>query len=609
MDQEKLSAQTDEETAALQQAEVVSEEPAEQAEPVSEEPTEQAEIVGEEPTEQAETVGEEPTEQTKISDEEQAKRAAKTDKMTLRAVAFVTAIIFLFTTVSIVQNHESEMINITRRSKGITVEVVDARAANEFLYLTVNETYNKKWLTKAEEEGRYILPDLNYSGFLSAENVEDIAFDSHNFLCLKYQNSDYGDCDYHYQDRSVKIDDDWYEENKKFKVNAEYKIYLPDLRDFMINFYGKANCTLNVLSEKTGSNINMSFFVSKYKDVILSASRYMTNRVDVDELPFMFQEIQMCPSCVDILIGWNSPVDVDSYIPDAGASVEVYKEDEKEPIFVMDSCLRPEWIPEGYTGGLPTYVTADSRSFIVLSYYEPEEDLATCDIGIKVKDVHCDYSGLIKEKHEMKDIVLKSKKIGDEEYKVNAKLDLGDFQITLNSARLLHPDRDITSYYTYSYAEFGSSYKYTGKDELAHWRGYMDLVNPTTNETARFSISYYNMSKEEIGFYDVENGLSIQAYYLENPEKFIKELSQWHIASVTETRRLTRVNDEVSSNLYYPNRWVNPKFADADLHFISFRGNSNIFNEYVKYVAPEEEETDEADEAETEIDAANDAAA
>lgn len=510
---------------------------------------------------------------------ETAKTGKKNDKIIMGAVTITAAVVLIFAVASILRSCAAN--SMKQSSKGCTVEIVDVSAANDFLYLTVNETYSRKSLVQEKEAQRYALPALEYSGSVTAANGEAIAFDSRNFLYLQYENSDYGDCGFHDTDRTVTIADDWYKKHSKFTANAKYKVYIPDFIVLVQENSGAYTCTLNVTGETTGSKMSFKFAIDDVADVKGADVRYMGNRVDVDELPFIFHEMQISPTCVDLLIGWNSPADNKDYRPDAWAQVALSSDDENYEAVTLSSCLEKA-LPEGSATVLSSYVMLKERCFLVLSYYKPEEDYTEKDITLTIKDVHCDYSGLIENQNEWKkDIVLKSKKAGDEKATLSNKLNLGDVQIQLNAARLLHPDRDITAYYTYSFVEFDGSIKYTGDDELVHWRGYMDLVNPTTNETVRFSICYYNMTKEEIRTFDVNNGLEIGAYYLDDPAEFLANLSQWHIVGVTECRRITRTDGAVSDDLYYQNRWDNPDFADTDLDFITFRGCNTINNEYV----------------------------
>lgn len=516
---------------------------------------------------------------TKTSKKVSKKASTKNGKIVLGTVAIVAAAVLIFAVASILRGCAAE--SMKQSSKGVTMEIVDVSVANDFLYLTVNETYNRKLLTAQEEADRYALPTLNYSGSVTAANGEAIEFDSRNFLYLQYENSDYGDCGFNDKDKTVTIAKDWYKRNSKFTANVKYKVYVPDMIVLVQENKGAYYCTLQVTGEETGSKMNFRFTIDDMSDVKATQVRYMGNRVDVDELPFIFHEMQISPTCIDLLIGWNTPPENPDYRPDAWAQVVLAADAEDTDAVTLGSCLEKA-LPEGSTTQLSSYVMLQERCFLVLSYYQPDKAYAENDIKLTIKDIHCDYSGLIANRNEWKkDIVFKAKKAGDEKVTLSTKLSLGDVQIQLNGARLLHPERDITSYYTYSSVEFDGSISYSGEGELTHWRGYMDLYNPTTNETARFSICYYDMTKEEVRMYDVNNGLEIGSYYLDAPAEFFENLSQWHIVGVTECRRIIRADGVVSDDLYYQNRWNNPKFADTALDFVTFRGKSTMVNQYV----------------------------
>ena len=90
----------------------------------------------------------------------------------------------------------------------------------------------------------------------------------------------------------------------------------------------------------------------------------------------------------------------------------------------------------------------------------------------------------------------------------------------------------------------------------------MDLINPDTNETAKFSIQYYNLP-DDYSMYHVESGFRIESYYMDNPSDFLDNLSKYHIASVTQHGIITRVGDKINEQQMYQNKWVNPKFKDV----------------------------------------------
>lgn len=80
----------------------------------------------------------------------------------------------------------------------------------------------------------------------------------------------------------------------------------------------------------------------------------------------------------------------------------------------------------------------------------------------------------------------------------------------------------------------------------------------------KFCIQYNNWTGEYYNALHVTNGFKVQSYYIEDHYKFLKELSQWHIASVTEVASATYNDDGIlNKQESYQNRWVNRKFANV----------------------------------------------
>lgn len=499
------------------------------------------------------------------------KSANSAEKIVMRVVA-VVAVIVLIVTLTPLRGcvadsiREATLGNMKKSSKGCTVEIVEARAANDFLYLTINESYSKGSISKDDKTGQYILPDIYYSGSINSSDGDYLEFDSSHFLYLQYANDDYGDHSFNYKDRTIGIDDDWYKKHRNFTINAKYKIYIPDLMSFVGENDDNYTCSLNASSEKTKSNIKFKFALDDIDDVVNSKSYYLNHWVDVDELIFSFHRLQISPSVLDLIIEWDPPVNED-YDPDSWAELELSKKDDKSETITLKTYLEEELITDANQTVFPTYLKFDNKCYMILSDYNSEYDFSDSDVKIEIKDLHCNYDRLIENYHDLNDIVLKSKKVNEKEYKLNTKIEIGDIQIKLNSINVLQPEDNYTnSYfdYTYSHLGFNGTLKYTGKDKLAFWKGYMDLINPVTNETAKFCIQYHNWPGEYGSGFHVPSGFKVQSYQMEDHYKFLRELSQWHIASVTEVFSVTYHDDDIlNEQEAYQNRWVNQKFADV----------------------------------------------
>lgn len=507
-------------------------------------------------------------------------------KIALRVAAIAAAVVLIVTVTPLRGYLHSLAENATlgkmkKSSRGFSVEIVEADVANDFLYLTVNESYSKKLVVRDSETQTYTLPDIDYSGSVNDSDGDSIAFSSDNFLYLQYDNAAYADYRFNPEDRTVTGIDDWYKTNEKLTIAAKYKIYLPDLIDWMDDKDETYTCSLNVSDEASGSNMKFKFDIDDVSDVVDSQTCFINHWVDVDEATLVFQQMEISSRCMDVIIEWDA-YDTVNYVPDTRAELLVSKNGDEESDVTLTTHMekQSQSDEEEQAADFPSYLKIDGKSYLILSDYASEHDFAGSDVTIEIKELICDYSGLNQHENELKDIVFKTKKVTDKQYTVDNQITIGDIQIKLNAINTLNPEENRPyGYleYTYSYLGFDGSVKYTGEGNLLHWVGYMDLMNPKTNETAKFSIQYYNMPDEDIAGFHIVNGLQAESYYLKNPSAFLKSLSDWHIVSVTEVLRDTYDDGNVEdyTRQVYQNEWTNAKFADVKV--TGLRGRKYIY--------------------------------
>ena len=226
--------------------------------------------------------------------QERERRKARRKKITMRvtATAAILAVAVAATplrghVVNAAQNaYRAVMANwkenifpvaIRQTDKGCTVEIIESRTSNEFLYLTVKESYQADMVTKDSETMMYHMPDISYSGKVSDDKGHQITFDGESVLCLWAVSSDHANYIADYDKRVITQEKGEVDEEGIFSVNIQYKVYLPGLGSLINSADKKYSCTLRAESQQTGSKMAFEFPLDKVDDV-LESKRYPINR-------------------------------------------------------------------------------------------------------------------------------------------------------------------------------------------------------------------------------------------------------------------------------------------------------------------------------------------
>lgn len=462
-------------------------------------------------------------------------------------------------------------IGTRQTKKGLTVELIETGAAGDFLYLTVNESYSRDYISKDSETYEYTLPDIHYEGVLKDGRGHSLKFDSNQFLTLAYVNNDYADYYLHYKDRVfTDMDDDWYKTNRDFTVNAQYKVYIPDLTDFITDAKGNYTCKLTVSSEKIGSKMKLKKFRLKNLDNVLNAKIYPLDRT-VGRLGYAYylNELQISSAGVNVIMevapsAYTSDYD-EIYYPEPSLSLR-RTDDEYSSIGLA------------YQWGSSYYVTIDGKYYAILSNIEYDYGEGTWEqlkdrymntdltLGINGYDdgyLLADHYYPIDEKYyPMDDITLKGKKIDDNKYELNQTLTIDHLQIHLDSIEIdpEHSD-DMT---------LNSRLEYPGKDEISQWNGNIYFMNAETKEMAILYLDY-NVEDQGTDWFvgvnqphsnfewdyrdDVEGDVAFCRDFLENP-------SQWHVFAI-QSDGLEWLEDDSSVEIY--GTWINTKLCDLPI--------------------------------------------
>lgn len=596
-----------------------------------------------------------PANEKKAGDQDTSKKAASAKRLVMCIMSIAT-LLMAFGNIRVLSDQVSNVGSSIYRSlenifyfdtksssNGCTVEILETDVANDFLYLTVKESYNKKSILKNDDTLAYTLPDIFYSGWLRSRDGDAIYFDSNNFLYLQYSNDDYMNCGTRYNERTiVGMDDAGYKKSGKFTVNAKYKIYIPGLMSFMNESSERYICSLNASSERTGSDIGLKFPLYDFDDVIHAKNYFFNHSVDVNEVKFVFDQIQVTSHNMDAILEWDAPNDAD-YVPGVGAELKISKTGSKENAVILNTHMENNSLSAGNgaaanaaqedVSGFPSYLKIGGKCYLIVSDYVPIDaedvsenaddavenvdddagnddeaseiaefvsayDYLGSDLTVEIQDIYCDYSGLVQNNNELADIVLSNEKepdtteeagdsrekssdtaqttedsseiVTDNEFvsdsdnadkmKPEQEIVLGDVTIKLGLLKMLNPAESNQ----YSNLGFDGSLEYSGEANLVYWQGYMDLINPVTNQTAKFSIQYYHYPEEYGSLFHVDNGLRIASYYMADPIAFLDNFSGWHIASVTEVASdFDLGNDQDFSRTIYGNKWTNPSFANV----------------------------------------------
>ena len=154
-------------------------------------------------------------------------------------------------------------VGLKQSDNGCTVEIIDARVANDFLYLTVQEDYTG-FVNKNPEE--YYLSQ-QYNGSIYDDDNHTLKFSS-GCVNMTSQNPDANDHSYQIK-----------QTGEKYRYLREYKIYLPELKKLIMSYDKEYYCDLsvNVLASANGqtkkkiAGFDFNFKIDKVYSVMESS--------------------------------------------------------------------------------------------------------------------------------------------------------------------------------------------------------------------------------------------------------------------------------------------------------------------------------------------------
>lgn len=169
-------------------------------------------------------------------------------------------------------------VGMKKTKNDCTVRIIEASVANDFLYLTVNETYKGK-----DDENFHV----SYSGTINEGLFNKLAFDDANrreslrnvFL----------------ERASVYGDSPFYDEGNQ--ANNLIKIYIPEIKDFITdadkNYKCKLTADVTDNSGKSLAKLNFSFKLGNVDGVLTSKDVPLDYTLETEDLTFDFEKIEV----------------------------------------------------------------------------------------------------------------------------------------------------------------------------------------------------------------------------------------------------------------------------------------------------------------------------
>ncbi len=194
-------------------------------------------------------------------------------------------------------------VDVKQSDNGCTVEIIESRVANDFLYLTVKEYYPKEQARRDGKTKQYTMPDLAYSGSIRDNKGHTIRFDSALVTCMWAVSNDHDIYRDGYEDRIItQSTESASESSGNFVVNAQYRVYLPDISSVVNSAQKKYTCTLIVDSSRMNSHLAFVFPLKNVNEVVDSKSYPLDRTFRLDGADVTFQKLAFSPSGVDLII-------------------------------------------------------------------------------------------------------------------------------------------------------------------------------------------------------------------------------------------------------------------------------------------------------------------
>lgn len=189
-----------------------------------------------------------------------------------------------------------------RQSDGVgTLEIIESRLANQFLYLTVKETFPASMVTRDEATGVYTRPRFTYAGSVKNSKGQTQVFDDSRVTVLWAISSDHDVYRNGYENRiaterkaSANGDD------TAFTVNVQYRVYLPEITD-LLSEGEKADCSIEAVSS-TGSCLSFRFPLRDTDEAIHCRTYTLDRRFTVEGAAVTLQTLSFSPTEADLVL-------------------------------------------------------------------------------------------------------------------------------------------------------------------------------------------------------------------------------------------------------------------------------------------------------------------
>ncbi|MGN0474764.1 MAG: hypothetical protein ACI4IJ_06715 [Acutalibacteraceae bacterium] len=470
-----------------------------------------------------------------------------------------------------------------KSNNGCTVEIVEARVANDFLYLTVNESYDKNLVKRDNETKLYELPDISYAGHIKDNNGNKISFDSGNLMYLWGVSNDHPIYYTGYEQRIVDgAHDDWYKETDAFVMNVGYRIYIPELSSVINSNSKKYTCELNVSSKQMNSSIDFNFDIYNIAEQLKGKSYELNRSFEVKGVEFTLDKLNMSTSVTDLIIKVNMTEKIEhdiEYLLDNFWGCVNVKSDEDESLSM--ELYSGRWYDNGYIYDFdydvnsdsimwdkPKYVKSNGQYYIIISYF----DLYGDDYAEKISDndftVEVEYLGwnlhddgdindyIITDYHPIKDISMNPQKTPDGKYTLNAHIPLESKYGSLDILLKEISERDTVKLEDGAYMH---NLKVDAEFNFKNWKSFerdgvlenIYLVNSKNQEVMTIALTVDSGGKSS-GTIETRE---IYCTAVDNKEYFelSDNYSELHVAYVME------------GNTNNPNAWFNPKYKAEDI--------------------------------------------
>lgn len=260
--------------------------------------------------------------------QERENRAAANRRKAIRTTAAAAALVVAVTATplrgtvvhaasdvyqAIVSNWREDVfsVNLKQSDNGCTVEIIESRVANDFLYLTVKEYYPKELVSRDEKTKLYTMPDLSYSGSIRDNKGNEITFDPANVMYLWAVSNDHMYYAEDYEERNLtQSAESAADGSDEFVVNAQYRIYLPEMSSVVNSEKKKYTCTVDVVSNQLGSQLNFAFPLDNTTEVINNKSYDLNRTFPLDGADVTFQTLKFSPSGADLIVRIDPSADL-----------------------------------------------------------------------------------------------------------------------------------------------------------------------------------------------------------------------------------------------------------------------------------------------------------